>query len=189
MPKPEIDNSDMLQLDVSQPGVSQPDISQSEQQSLQPQLTHFADGKPRMVDVSGKAVTARTATAEGWVRLPAEARAALEGGQNAKGDPLAVAQLAGIQGAKRTADLILLCHPLPITGTKVSVELRPEGVRIEATVKTAGQTGVEMEALTAVSVAALNVYDMLKAASKAVQIDGIRLLEKSGGKSGDYSAE
>ncbi len=153
------------------------------------QLTHFADGQPRMVEVGGKASTARTATAEGWVRLPPQARAALESGRNLKGDPLTVARLAGILAAKRTDELVLLCHPLPISGVEMSVELLPTGVRIQATVRTAGQTGVEMEALTAVSVAALNVYDMLKAASKAIRIEGVRLLAKSGGKSGEYRAE
>ncbi len=141
-----------------------------------------------MVDVSDKAVTQREASAEGWVRLPPEARAALEAGRTPKGDPLVVAQLAGIQGAKRTAELVLLCHPLPISGSRVELSLEPGGVRIVATVRTTGQTGVEMEALTAVSVAALNLYDMLKAVSKAVEIDGIRLLSKSGGKSGNYQA-
>ncbi|WP_293915261.1 cyclic pyranopterin monophosphate synthase MoaC [Deinococcus sp.] len=152
-------------------------------------LTHFVGGQPRMVDVSGKAVTARSATAEAWVILPPEARAALESGSNAKGDPLSVARLAGIQGAKQTSALILLCHPLPISGVQMLVELRPGGVYIQATVNTAGQTGVEMEALSAVTVAALNVYDMLKAASKAIEIQGVRLLSKSGGKSGDYRAQ
>ncbi|MDO4263222.1 MAG: cyclic pyranopterin monophosphate synthase MoaC [Deinococcus sp.] len=152
------------------------------------ELTHFRDGRPRMVDVSDKAVTGREASAEGWVRLPPEARAALEAGRTPKGDPLVVAQLAGLQAAKRTADLVLLCHPLPISGSRVELSLEPQGVRIVATVRTTGQTGVEMEALTAVSVAALNLYDMLKAVSKAVEIDGIRLLSKSGGKSGDYRA-
>ena len=142
-----------------------------------------------MVDVGGKASTARSATAEGWVILPPEARAALEGGQNAKGDPLTVARLAGILGAKRTAELVLLCHPLPISGVEMDVDLLPRGVRIRATVKTAGQTGVEMEALIAVTVAALNVYDMLKAASKAISIEGVRLLAKIGGKSGEYKWE
>lgn len=154
-----------------------------------PELTHFRDGQPRMVDVSGKATTARTATAEAWVVLPPEARAALEGGQNAKGDPLTVARLGGILGAKQTSALVLLCHPLPISGVDMQVELLAEGVRVQATVRTAGQTGVEMEALTAVMAAALNVYDMLKAASKAIEIQGVRLLAKSGGKSGDYRAE
>lgn len=151
-------------------------------------LTHFEDGQPRMVDVSGKASTVRQASAEAWVRLPAEARSALESGHNKKGDPLSVARLAAIQGAKKTADLVLLCHPLPISGVQVEVSLEAAGVHIVATVKTQGQTGVEMEALSAVTVAALNVYDMLKAASKAIEITDIRLLSKSGGKSGDYAA-
>ncbi|WP_157448974.1 cyclic pyranopterin monophosphate synthase MoaC [Deinococcus peraridilitoris] len=138
-----------------------------------------------MVDVSDKQATSRSATAEAWVRLPPEARAALIGG-NKKGDPLVVARLAAIGGAKRTADLVLLCHPLPITGIDVSVQLHEEGVHITATVRTVGPTGVEMEALTAVMSAALNVYDMLKAASKAIEITDVRLLAKSGGKSGDY---
>ena len=142
-----------------------------------------------MVDVSAKAATTRTATAEAWVMLPPEARAALEGGQNAKGDPLTVARLAGILGAKQTSALVLLCHPLPISGVDMDVQLLPRGVRVQATVRTAGQTGVEMEALMAVTVAALNVYDMLKAASKAIEIQGVRLLAKSGGKSGEYRAD
>ena len=152
------------------------------------ELTHFRDGRPRMVDVSDKTVTVREASAEGWVRLPPEARAALEAGRTPKGDPLVVAQLAGLQAAKRTADLVLLCHPLPISGSRVELTLEPQGVHIVATVRTTGQTGVEMEALTAVTVAALNLYDMLKAVSKAVEIDSVRLLSKSGGKSGDYQA-
>ena len=152
-------------------------------------LTHFEDGQPRMVDVSAKASTVRTATAEAWVLLPPEARAALEGGQNAKGDPLTVARLAGILGAKQTSALVLLCHPLPISGVDMDVQLLARGVRVRATVRTAGQTGVEMEALMAVTVAALNVYDMLKAASKAIEIQGVRLLAKSGGKSGEYRAD
>lgn len=152
-------------------------------------LTHFEDGQPRMVDVSAKASTARTATAEAWVLLPPAARSALEGGQNAKGDPLTVARLAGILGAKQTSALVLLCHPLPISGVDMDVQLLARGVRVRATVRTAGQTGVEMEALMAVTVAALNVYDMLKAASKAIEIQGVRLLAKSGGKSGEYRAQ
>ena len=141
-----------------------------------------------MVDVSAKVTTTRSATAEGWVLLPPEARSALEGGQNAKGDPLTVARLAGILGAKQTSALVLLCHPLPISGVDIEVQLQPRGVYIRATVQTAGQTGVEMEALMAVTVAALNVYDMLKAASKAIVISDVRLLATSGGKSGDYRA-
>ncbi len=153
-----------------------------------PELTHFRDGLPRMVDVTDKPSTTRTATAEGWVRLPPEARAALAAGTNPKGDPLIVARLAGLAGSKRTADLVLLCHPVPVTGADVRVTLEEAGVRIEATVRTTAPTGVEIEALTAVTVAALNVYDMLKAASKAVEITGVRLLAKTGGKSGEYRA-
>lgn len=152
------------------------------------ELTHFRDGLPRMVDVTEKAATTRTATAEGWVRLPPEARAALETGTNPKGDPLTVARLGGLAGSKRTADLVLLCHPIPVTSADVRVTLEEAGVRIVATVRTTAPTGVEMEALTAVSVAALNVYDMLKAASKAIEITDVRLLAKTGGKSGDYAA-
>ena len=151
-----------------------------------PELTHFVAGQPRMVDVTGKAATHREASAEAWVMLPPEARAALESGTNKKGDPLTVARLAGLAGSKRTADLITLCHPIPVTGAQVDVTLEAKGVHIVATVKTQAPTGVEMEALTAVTVAALNVYDMLKAASKAIEIQGVRLLSKSGGKSGDY---
>ncbi len=154
-------------------------------------LTHFdAKGDAHMVDVSGKAVTARVAVAEGAVRMSAETLRLVTEGTAKKGDVLGVARLAGIMGAKRTSDLIPLCHPLPVT--KVAVELTPDGslpgVRIEATVKTTGQTGVEMEALTAVSTAALTVYDMLKAAQKDMEILGIRVMLKEGGKSGRYEA-
>lgn len=155
-------------------------------------LTHFdAAGQAHMVDVSGKEVTSRTAIAQGCVIMEPSTLALVEGGTAKKGDVLGIARLAGIMGAKKTADLIPLCHPLPIT--KVAVELTPDrdlpGVRIEATVKTTGQTGVEMEALTAVSTAALTVYDMLKAAEKGMRIEGIRLLTKTGGKSGTYEAD
>ena len=154
-------------------------------------LTHFDDtGQAHMVDVSGKAVTARVAVAEGWVRMLPETLAHVTGGTAKKGDVLGVARLAGIMGAKETARLIPLCHPLPVT--KVAVDLVPDpalpGVRITATVKTTGQTGVEMEALTAVSVAALTVYDMLKAVEKGMEIGGIRVTLKDGGKSGRYEA-
>nr|WP_189073384.1 cyclic pyranopterin monophosphate synthase MoaC [Deinococcus sedimenti] len=152
------------------------------------ELTHFRDGLPRMVDVSGKVATAREATAEAWVRLPPEARSALEAGTNPKGDPLTVARLAGLSGCKRTSDLITLCHPIPVSGAEVRVTLEDAGVYVWARVRTTAPTGVEMEALTAVTVAALNVYDMLKAASKAIEVTGVRLLGKSGGKSGDYVA-
>ncbi len=155
-------------------------------------LSHFDDkGQAHMVDVSAKPVTDRVAVAEGLVRMTAETLALIVEGRAKKGDVLGVARLAGIMAAKRTADLIPLCHPLPVT--KVAVELVADpalpGVRIEATVKTSGQTGVEMEALTAVSVAALTVYDMVKAVEKGVVIDGIRLILKDGGKSGLYEAE
>ncbi|MTH76362.1 cyclic pyranopterin monophosphate synthase MoaC [Paracoccus aestuariivivens] len=153
-------------------------------------LTHFdAQGQAHMVDVSGKPETAREAMAEGVVIMSPETLALAQGGA-AKGDVMGVARLAGIMGAKRTSDLIPLCHPLPIT--KVAVELVAEpalpGIRITATVKTAGKTGVEMEALTAVTTACLTVYDMLKAAQKDMRIEGIRLLSKTGGKSGEFRA-
>ena len=153
-------------------------------------LTHFdAKGQAHMVDVSGKETTARRALAEGWVRMTPETLALATGGA-AKGDVLGTARLAGIMGAKRTADLIPLCHPLPLD--KVSIDLDPDpdlpGIRVRATARTTGRTGVEMEALTAVSVACLTVYDMLKAAEKGMEIGGIRLLEKDGGKSGAWRA-
>jgi cyclic pyranopterin phosphate synthase len=155
-------------------------------------LTHFDDqGRAHMVDVSDKAVTDRVAVAEAQVVMKPETLALVTEGRAKKGDVLGVARLAGIMAAKRTSDLIPLCHPLPIT--KVSVDLTPDaglpGVRIAATVKTTGQTGVEMEALTAASVAALTVYDMLKAAEKSMRIDGLRVVLKDGGKSGRYEAE
>ena len=155
------------------------------------ELTHFdGSGQAHMVDVSGKAVTDRIAVAEGWVRMRPETLALVEQGSAKKGDVLGIARLAGIMGAKKTADLIPLCHPLPIT--RVTLDLVTDadlpGVRITATVKTTGQTGVEMEALTAVSVAALTVHDMLKAAEKSIEIGGIRVVLKDGGKSGRYEA-
>lgn len=157
-----------------------------------PKLSHFdAKGEAHMVDVSEKAVTSRIATAEGFVKMARQSFDIISEGRAKKGDVLAVAQLAGIMGAKQCATLIPLCHPLPIT--KVSVDLTLDeslpGVRIEATVKTTGQTGVEMEALTAVNVAALTVYDMVKAVDKAMEIGGIRVILKDGGKSGRYQAE
>ena len=155
-------------------------------------LSHFdAKGDAHMVDVSEKDVTSRIATAEGHVKMTRQSFDIVSEGRAKKGDVLAVAQLAGIMGAKQCATLIPLCHPLPIT--KVSVDLTLDetlpGVRIEATVKTTGQTGVEMEALTAVNVAALTVYDMVKAVDKAMEIGGIRVILKDGGKSGRYEAE
>ena len=155
-------------------------------------LTHFDDkGAAHMVDVSGKAVTARTATAEGLVVMEPATLTLITEGRAEKGDVLSVARLAGIMAAKQTASLIPLCHPLPVT--KVAVDLIPDparsAIRVEATVKTSGQTGVEMEALTAVSVACLTVYDMVKAVEKGMRIEGIRLLLKDGGKSGRYEAK
>lgn len=156
------------------------------------ELTHFDDGgNAHMVDVSGKAVTDRLATAEAAIKMRPETLAHITQGTAKKGDVLGVARLAGIMGAKKTSDLIPLCHPLPIT--KVTLDLTPDetlpGVRITATVKTSGQTGVEMEALTAASTAALTIYDMLKAAEKGMEIVSIRLLRKEGGKSGVYSVD
>ncbi len=155
-------------------------------------LTHFdATGNAHMVDVSDKAVTSRVATAKGHIRMAPETLAMITENRAKKGDVLGVARLAGIMAAKRTSDLIPLCHPLPIT--KVSVDLEPDaalpGIRITATVKTTGQTGVEMEALTAASTAALTVYDMSKAVDKAMEIGGIHVVLKDGGKSGRYVAK
>ena len=154
-------------------------------------LTHFdADGHAHMVDVSDKAVTSRVAVAESYIRMQRETFDIIVEGRAKKGDVLGVARLAGIMAAKRTADLIPLCHPLPIT--KVAVDLTPDvdlpGIRITATVKTTGQTGVEMEALTAASVTALTVYDMSKAVDKSMEIGGTRVMLKDGGKSGRYEA-
>lgn len=143
-----------------------------------------------MVDVSQKAETDRIASAEGWVKMAPQTYDIMVEGRAAKGDVAAVARLAGIMGAKRTAELIPLCHPLPLS--KVALDLVPDaqlpGIRISATVRTTGRTGVEMEALTAVATAALTVYDMLKAVDRAMQIGGIRVTLKDGGKSGRYEA-
>lgn len=154
-------------------------------------LSHFdAAGKAHMVDVSDKAPTTRVAVAEGAIVMAPETLALVLSGSAEKGDVLGIARVAGIMAAKKTADLIPLCHPLALS--KVAVELTPDpalpGVRIVATVKTTGPTGVEMEALTAVSGAALTLYDMLKAAEKSMHIEGIRLVSKEGGKSGPYRA-
>ncbi len=155
-------------------------------------LTHFdGDGHAHMVDVSDKAVTARIATAESYIKMQRETFDIITEGRAKKGDVLGVARLAGIMAAKKTSDLIPLCHPLPIT--KVSVDLVPDadlpGIRITATVKTTGQTGVEMEALSAASVTALTVYDMSKAVDKTMEIGGLRVTLKDGGKSGRFEAE
>jgi cyclic pyranopterin monophosphate synthase len=151
-----------------------------------PRLSHFdAAGKAGMVDVSAKQPTRRTATASAFVELSRAVIAALP--ENPKGDPLEVARFAGIQAAKRTADLIPMCHPLSLTHVDVQASIEGDGVRITATVATVGVTGVEMEALTAASVAALTVYDMTKALDKAIVIRNVQLESKTGGKSGEYS--
>jgi cyclic pyranopterin phosphate synthase len=150
-----------------------------------PQLSHFdSSGQATMVDVSAKQPSRRTATASAFVELSAAVLAALPA--NPKGNPLEVARFAGIQAAKRTADLIPMCHPLQLSHVDVQAEIVPGGVRITATAATTGPTGVEMEALTAAAVAALTVYDMTKALDKAIVIRNIQLEEKSGGKSGDF---
>ena len=158
----------------------------------EPVLTHLDDrGNPRMVDVGDKEVTRRRAVAEGWITTSSETLAAITGGKVAKGNVLLIAQVAGIQGAKRTADLIPLCHPLALSSVKVAVEADEAlpGVRARAEAKVEGRTGVEMEALTAVSCALLTVYDMCKALDRGMQIGGIRLLSKEGGRSGSWMAE
>lgn len=156
------------------------------------QLSHLNErGEANMVDVSDKAVTSRTATAEGFVSMTAETLDLILSGEAKKGDVLATARVAGIMAAKQTHALIPLCHPLAITKATVDFETQqaPPRVRVTATVKVAGQTGVEMEALTAVSVACLTIYDMLKAADKTMTFDGIRLIEKDGGRTGHFKAD
>jgi cyclic pyranopterin monophosphate synthase len=152
-------------------------------------LTHLnARGEAHMVDVSDKAVTSRSATAQGFVAMQAETLAQLRDGTAKKGDVLATARIAGIMAAKKTHELIPLCHPLAITKATVDFTLENRGVRVSATVKVGGQTGVEMEALTAVTVACLTIYDMLKAVEKSMSIEAVHLVEKTGGKSGTYRA-
>jgi cyclic pyranopterin monophosphate synthase len=150
-------------------------------------LSHLdARGKARMVDVGDKPVTRREALARGEITMSAAALRLIRRGQVAKGDPLQTARLAGIMAAKQTSSLIPLCHPLPLSHVSVELIPRPRGYRIEARVRTSAQTGVEMEALTAVSVAALTIYDMVKAVDKEMVIGGICLVEKRGGRSGEY---
>ena len=154
-------------------------------------FTHFDEqGKARMVDVSGKPATERVATARGRVRLQPETLARIRAGEIAKGDVLATARLAGIMAAKRTAELIPLCHPLALTSVVVELQCVPDrsAIEITATCRLKGRTGVEMEALTAASVAALTIYDMCKAIDRGMVVTDLRLLRKSGGKSGDYQA-
>ncbi|WP_309643908.1 cyclic pyranopterin monophosphate synthase MoaC [Phenylobacterium sp.] len=151
-------------------------------------LTHIDEtGRANMVDVSAKAITAREAVAEGFVRMTPETLALALSGDAKKGDVRATAEIAGIMAAKKTSDLIPLCHPLALSKVEVRVEPGDGGLAVTARVRTTGQTGVEMEALTAVSVACLTVYDMLKAADKAMTIETVRLMKKSGGKSGDWT--
>jgi cyclic pyranopterin phosphate synthase len=152
-------------------------------------LSHLDEsGRARMVDVSDKPATAREAVAEGFVRMSAETLALAVSGTGAKGDVRAVAEVAGVMAAKKTSDLIPMCHPLALSKIEVRVEPADGGLAVTARVKTTGPTGVEMEALTAASVACLTLYDMLKAAQKDMVIEGVRLVSKTGGKGGDYRA-
>ncbi len=153
-------------------------------------LTHVgADGTPRMVDVSGKSVTERVARAEAFVRLAPETIALLREGRTPKGDPLTVARLAGIMAAKKTSELIPLCHPIRLDGVQVDVSVEDTGVRVRTEARARDVTGVEMEALTAASVAALAVYDMVKAVERGAVIESARVTYKSGGRSGEWCAE
>jgi cyclic pyranopterin phosphate synthase len=148
-------------------------------------LSHFdSAGSPRMVDVSGKSETKRSARAHAFVRIKQEVLAKLP--ENPKGNPLEIARIAGITAAKKTSDLIPLCHPLMLTHADVEISIEPDGVRIYASATTTAQTGVEMEAMAAACVAALTVYDMTKALDKSIEIQDVYLVEKTGGKSGDY---
>ena len=153
------------------------------------ELSHLTDqGEVHMVEVGDRAITKREATAAGTLVMQPSTLELVLRGDTPKGDLLAVARIAAIQGAKRTSELIPLCHPLPISGMDISIEPDPSlpGLKVQASCRTTGQTGVEMEALTAASVAALTIYDMLKAADKAMRIEAVRLVRKSGGRSGDY---
>lgn len=153
-------------------------------------LTHVdSEGRSRMVDVSGKPVTRRTAVATGLVRMSPSTVEAIRDHRTPKGDPLEISRIAGVMGAKRTSELIPLCHPLPLNQANVEIEILPEGVLITATATTEGKTGVEMEALTAVSVSALTIYDMCKAIDKSMVISEIKLESKTGGTSGDFKRE
>ena len=152
-------------------------------------LTHLDEtGAAHMVDVSAKPATARTAIASGRIRMCSEALALVRDADAGKGDVLATARIAGIMAAKRTADLIPLCHPLPLSKVTIDLTFREDGIAVTATCSTTGPTGVEMEALTAATVALLTIYDMVKAADKAMTIEAVRLESKTGGKSGDYRA-
>ena len=153
-------------------------------------LTHFdSDGRPHMVDVSAKAESTRVAIASGFVSVPDSLLARITSGSIAKGDPIAIAELAGIMGAKRTAELIPLCHPLPLNSVKVRICQTEGGLEVTAQAATSARTGVEMEAMTAVAVACLTLYDMLKSAARDIRIEHIELIEKRGGKSGTWRRE
>lgn len=153
-------------------------------------LTHLdAAGAAHMVDISAKDVTAREAVAEGFITMSADALTAIRDGAAKKGDVIAVARVAGIMAAKKTSELIPLCHPLALSKVTIDIDFAAQGVRVLATARTSGQTGVEMEALTAASVALLTIYDMAKALDKAMVIGNVRLLAKSGGRSGDWRAD
>jgi cyclic pyranopterin phosphate synthase len=179
--KPAPIDADAVTAEAVKPDAGKPD-------AVKPVLTHLRhDGSAQMVDVSNKAESTREATATATVNSTAEVLALLGSGDLPKGDALAVARIAGILAAKRTSDLIPLCHPLPIAKVTVDFELGTHSVTVFATVKTRGVTGVEMEALTAASVAALSVYDMIKAVDKRAVLTDIRVLAKSGGKSGDWT--
>jgi cyclic pyranopterin phosphate synthase len=170
---------------------SQPRVARVFPPAMTSPLTHFdAAGQAHMVDVGAKAETHRVARATGLIRMAPETFALVAGGQAKKGDVIGIARIAAIQGAKRTSDLVPLCHPLPITRVAVAFELDASActVRCTAQVETHGRTGVEMEALTAVQVGLLTIYDMLKAADRGMVMEGIRLLEKQGGKSGHWVA-
>src|SRR5690554_3195116 len=158
---------------------------------MAPELTHQDEaGRPRMVDVSAKEPSLRTAVAEGFLRTDPQTLDALRSGRTPKGDPLVVARIAGIQAAKRTADLLPLCHPLPLSSIEVDIDFAPDGsgLRAAAAVRVHARTGVEMEALTAVTASLLAAYDMLKAIDRGMRIDGVRLLRKEGGRSGIWEA-
>jgi cyclic pyranopterin phosphate synthase len=153
-------------------------------------LSHLdAEGRARMVDVSDKAVTIRESVAEGFIRMRPETLALALSGQGRKGEVFAVAELAGVMAAKKTAELIPLCHPLPLSAIEVTTGKADGGLRVEARIRTTGQTGVEMEALTAATLALLTLYDMLKAVDKSMVIEGVRVLSKRGGRSGDWAAD
>jgi cyclic pyranopterin phosphate synthase len=163
-----------------------------ERRTTMPPFTHLDEhGEPRMVDVGDKDVTARRAVAHGWIRTSRETLQAIDAGAVRKGQVLTIAEIAGITGAKRTADLIPLCHPLPLSAVRVSMDLDRElpGVRVRAEVRVVARTGVEMEALTAVSTALLTIYDMCKSLDRGMEIGGIRLIAKEGGRSGSWTSD